>query len=160
MGQKYVLETDGYRIYFDLQKTQATQESVEVVVELVLDPHLGDVTVQSVPTLMTVRDVYRLVAYFEAHIARLQQHPDSESSVFVPMELGFQVHALAGEVQAGDDGEFSLRFLVNVGDSRQAGHRVYIGGEAVVTLKNLRVFLASLHEALAAWSPTHGVSSV
>ena len=117
MVQKYVLETEGYRICFALQETQAAKESAEVVVELILDRNLGDVAVQSVPTLMTVRDLSRLVAYFEAHIARLQQHPDSESDVFVPLELGFQVQALAGEVQAGDDGEFSVRFFVNVGES-------------------------------------------
>jgi hypothetical protein len=160
MVQKYVLETEGYQICFALQETQATKESAEVVVELILDRNLGNVAVQSVPTLMTVRDVVRLVAYFEEHIARLEQHPDSESYVFVPLELGFQVQALAGEVQAGDDGEFSVRFFVNVGESSQAGHRVYIGGESVVTLKNLRVFLAALHEALATWSHAHGVSPV
>ena len=160
MVQKYVLETEGYQICFTLQATQATQESAEVVVELILDRSLGNVVVQSVPTLMAVRDLSRLVAYFEEHIARLQQRPDSESYVFVPLELGFQVQALAGEVQAGDDGEFSVRFFVNVGESSQAGHRVYMGGESVVTLKNLRVFLASLHGALAAWSRTHGVSPV
>jgi hypothetical protein len=70
------------------------------------------------------------------------------------------VQALAGEVQAGDDGEFSVRFFVNVGESSTAGHRVYIGGESVVALKNLRVFLASLHEALATWPRAHGVSPV
>jgi hypothetical protein len=160
MVQKYVLETEGYRVCFALRETPTAKESAEVVVELVLDPNLGDVAVQSVPTLMTVHDVSRLVAYFEAHIARLQQHPDSESYVFVPLELGFQVQALAGEVQAGDDGEFSVRFFVNVGASSQAGHRVYIGGESVVTLKNLQVFLASLNEALVAWSCAHGVSPV
>ena len=78
----------------------------------------------------------------------------------LPGVLGFQVQALAGEVQAGDDGEFSVRFFVNVGESSQAGHRVYIGGESVVTLKNLRIFLASLHEAIAAWPRTQGVSPV
>jgi hypothetical protein len=160
MVQKFVLETEGYQICFALQETQAAKESADVVVELILDGNLGDVAVKSLPTLMTVRDLSRLVAYFEAHIARLQQHPDSESYVFVPLELGFQVQALAGEVQAGDDGEFSLRFFVNVGESDTTGHRVYIGGESVVTLKNLRVFLASLHEALAAWSRAHGVSPV
>jgi len=160
MVQKYVLETEGYRICFALQETQAAKESADVVVELILDRTLGDVSVQSVPTLITVRDLSRLMAYFEEHIARLQQHPDSESYVFVPLELGFQVQALAGEVQAEDDGEFSVRFFVNVGESSQAGHRVYMGGESVVTLKNLRVFLASLHGALAAWSRTHGVSPV
>ena len=68
MVQKYVLETEGYRICFALQETQAAKESADVVVELILDQNLGDVAVKSVPTLMTVRDVSRLIAYFEEHI--------------------------------------------------------------------------------------------
>ena len=85
----------------------------------------------------------------------------SESYVFVTLwSLACQVQALAGEVQGGDNGEFSVRFFVNVGESSPAGHRVYIGGESVVTLKKLRMFLASLHEALAVWSRAHGVSPI
>ena len=110
MVQKYVLETEGYRICFALQETLATKESAEVVVELILDRNLGKVAVKSVPTVMTVRDVSRLVAYFEEHIARLQQHPDSESPVFVPLELGFQVQALAGEVQGGTMASLACAF--------------------------------------------------
>ena len=94
-------------------------------------------------------DLYRLATYFEEHIVQLLQNPDGASSTFVPMELGFQVQALAGEVHAENDGEFSVRFLVNVGKSKDEGEKVYVGGEAVVTLKNIRKFIASLHEALA-----------
>lgn len=149
MTQKCVLETDGYQVSFDLKETPIYAEDVEMVVELVLDQYLGSIAAQSVPTLIAVRDLYRLVEYFEAHIAQLLRHPDHESSTFVPMELGFQVQALAGEVQAENAGEFSLRFLVNVGRSEADGHRVYAGGEAVVTLTNLRRFVTSLQETLA-----------
>jgi len=37
----------------------------------------------------------------------------------------------------------------NVGKSKDEGERVYVGGEAVVTLKNIRRFIASLHAVLA-----------
>lgn len=85
----------------------------------------------------------------QTHVAQFLQHPDRASYTFVPMELGFQVQALAGEVHAENDGVFSVRFLVNVGKSKNEGERVYVGGESVVTLKNIRKFIASLHAALA-----------
>ncbi len=115
MGQTYVLETAGYRIGVTLQETPAVADSATVVVEFVLDRPLGDVAVPSVPTLITVCDVSRLVAYCDAPIARLQQHPDSVSEVFVLLELGLQVQALAGEVQAGDDGELRAGFSYQPG---------------------------------------------
>lgn len=157
MTRKCVLETEGYQVSFDLKETQVSKEYVDMAVELALDQHLGSITVKSVPTLIAVRDLYRLVEYFEAHIAQLLRYPDCESSTFVPMELGFQVQALAGEVQAENAGEFSLRFFVNVGRSEADGHCVYMGGEAVVTLTNLRRFVTSLQETLAALSCADGV---
>ena len=120
-----------------------------MIVEFILDQHLGDIMVKSVPTFIAASDLYRLATYFEEHIAQLLRHPDRASCTFVPMELGFQVQALAREVHAENDGEFSVRFLVNVGKSKDEGERVYVGGESVVTLKNIRRFIASLHEALA-----------
>lgn len=157
MTRKCVLETEGYQVSFDLKETQVSKEYVDMVVELALDQHLGSIAVKSVPTLIAVRDLYRLVEYFEAHITQLQQYPDCESSTFVPMELGFQVQALAGEVQAESAGEFSVRFFVNVGRSEADGHRVYMGGEAVVTLTNLRRFVTALQETLADLSCADGV---
>jgi hypothetical protein len=149
MGKKCVIETDGYRVSFDLKDMQASKEYIDMIVEFTLDQHLGDIMVKSVPTFIAASDLYRLATYFEEHIAQLLQNPDGASSTFVPMELGFQVQALAGEVHAENDGEFSVRFLVNVGKSKDEGEKVYVGGEAVVTLKNIRKFIASLHEALA-----------
>ena len=157
MTKKCVLETDGYQVSFDLKETQVSKKYADMVVDLVLDQHLGSVAAKSVPTLIAVRDLYRLMEYFEAHIAQLLWDPDRESSTFVPMELGFQVQALAGEVQAENAGEFSLRFFVNVGRSEADGHRVYVGGEAVVTLTHLRRFVTSLQETLADLSCADGV---
>lgn len=148
MSQKCFLETDGYRVSFDLKDVQASKEYVDMVVEFTLDQYLGGIVVQSVPTFIAPSDLRRLATYFEEHIAQLLQNPDSESYTFVPMELGFQAQALGGEVYTENDGEFNLRFLLNVGRSKDEGERVYVGGESVVTLKNIRRFIASLHEAL------------
>lgn len=157
MGKKCFLTTDGYRVSFCLKEVQASKEDVDIIIEFILDQHLGGIMVKSVPTFIALSDLYRLATYFEEHIAQLLRNPDSESYTFVPMELGFQVQALAGEVHAENDGEFSVRFLVNVGKSKDEGERVYVGGESVVTLKNVRRFIASLHEALADLPRAHGV---
>jgi len=157
MSKKCFLETDGYRVCFDLKGVQASKEHVDMVVEFTLDQHLGGIVVKSIPTFIAASDLHRLTVYFEEHIAQLWQNSDSESYTFVPMELGFQVQALGGEVHTEDDGEFSLRFLLNVGRSKDEGERVYVGGESVVTLRNIKRFIASLHEALTDLPRADGV---
>jgi len=152
MTKKCLLETDGFQISVDLNTIETSKEHVGITVELVLDKHLGNVVIKSVPTCITLSDLWRLAVYFEEHIERLRQNFDSESYTFAPMELGFQLQALEGEIHQEHDGEFSLRFLLNVGEGSKQNHRVYIGGESVVTLKSIRIFIASLHEALAALS--------
>ena len=83
-------------------------------------------------------------------MAQLRWHPDHESQVFVPLELGFQLQALPGEVDQDGAGECSIRVLVNVGQSPIKGHRVYVGGESVVTFDQMRAFLAALRNAVSA----------
>lgn len=157
MTKKCILKTDGYQISLDVRDLAASNEYVDVVVELILDPYLGDIVLKSTATLIALNDLSRLVKYFEAHIAQLLHNPDYQSETFVPMELGFQVQALAGEVYTENEGEFSLRFLLNVGKGEETGHRVYVGGESVATLKDIKVFLSSLHEILAALSHIDGM---
>ncbi len=155
MSATCFLDTDGYRISFTLNAGQASQACLDLIVELMLDKHLGDVVVTAVPILIDVRDLSRLVDYFDEHVAQLLQNPDHESYTFVPIGLGFQVQALAGDVQEGNDGEFTVRFLLHVGQSEAEGHRVYMGGESVVSLKNITRFTSSLHDALSAAASWH-----
>jgi len=156
MIEKCFLETHGYQVLFKLNDIQDSQEYINMVIELRLDPHIGDIMVRSISTFIALNDLRRLASYFAEHIARLQENPDSESDTFVPMELGFQVQALAGEVTPDNEGEFSIRFLLNVGQSKEDGHRVYIGGESVTKLANIKAFIAALHEAFAALSQADG----
>jgi len=67
MGKKCFLETDCYRVSFDLKDIQAPQEYVNMIVEFTLDQHLGDIMVKSVPTFIAVSDLCRLAMYFEEH---------------------------------------------------------------------------------------------
>ena len=98
--------------------------------------------------LTAIKDLERLVNYFEEHIACLKVDPDNESSTFITYGLGFQVQALSGEVRSLSDGEFTMRFMVNVGQSDFEASRTYIGGESEVTLENIESFTSSLQSIL------------
>ena len=145
MISKCLLETEGSRIAFELEK--ATEQHFNLAIHFALDPHLGGFSLNSPPTFISISDIQRLIAYFEQHIANLRTNPDHESQPFVPMELGFQLQALAGELYPDDDGEFTLRFMINVGKSSTEETSVYVGSETVVMLTNLRQFMAWLEDA-------------
>lgn len=107
--------------------------------------------------MISIQDIQRLIKYFEEHIAKLQENPDSESYTFVTYGLNFQVQALAGDVRINpsnllqtspDDGEFTIVFMVNVGQSNVEACQTYVGGESVVTLKNIHSFTSLLQAVL------------
>ncbi len=148
MNSKCLLETEGYQILFDLKTLDSTTKDVDAVVEFILDPRLAEISVKSVPTFVAIKDLQRLIKYFEEHIALLQQDSDSESYTFVTWGLGFQVQALSGEVRSPNDGEFTLRFTINVGYVNKEASRIYVGGESVVTLENIHRFTSSVYTTL------------
>lgn len=145
---KCLLETEGYKILFELKSLENSKQDVDVIVEFQLNPHLGSLVVKSIPTFIAINDLERLVNYFEEHIAYLKVDSDSESSIFITYGLGFQVQALSGEVRSSNDGEFTIRFMVNVGQSDFEASRTYVGGESVVTLENIKSFTSSLQGIL------------
>lgn len=148
MVSKCLLETEGYQILLELRSLETSKKDVDMIVEFTLNPHLGSISVQSIPGLIALKDLQRLITYFEEHIDRLKQDPDSESYTFVTYGLGFQVQALSGEVRSPDDGEFTVRFMVNVGQGKFEASRTYVGGESEVTLKNIKRFISSLQLVL------------
>ena len=147
MMNRCLLKTNGYRVGFEFQNWVNNQEDVELVIKFLLDPQLGQVKVKSRPFLMAVEDLERLITYFKQHLKCLAQDPDYESSIFTPLELGFQLQALSGEIRALNDGEFSLSFMLNVGRGDDDAS-VYVGGEGVVMLSNLNIFIASIQQIL------------
>lgn len=145
---KCLLETDGYKIIFELKSLETSKKDVDLIVEFHLNPHLGSLVVKSVPTFTAIKDLERLVNYFEEHIARLKVDPDNESSIFITYGLGFQIQALSGEVRSLSDGEFTMRFMANVGKIDFEASRTYVGGESSVTLENITNFTSSLQGIL------------
>ena len=131
MIRKCLLETDGYQIAFDF-KGQPTPQEVDMVVTYIPDrPLCPQFSALSAPTFISLSDLRRLRHYFLSHIAQLQQNPDRESYPFVPLGLGFQVQALSGDVfsenEAALAGEFTIRFMVNVGRSHDENAAAYVG---------------------------------
>ncbi|MBW4495552.1 MAG: hypothetical protein KME26_21200 [Oscillatoria princeps RMCB-10] len=149
MSGQCFIETDGYQIWFDLKSVDSQKKYIDAVVEFRSDPRLCEVSVKSAPTFLAVSDLPELVMYLNRHIARLQTDPDSESDTLVTWELGFQVQASSGEVRSPTDGEFGIRFMVNLGRSHEEASSLFVGGEAEVTLEQVKSFTSSLQAALA-----------
>lgn len=144
MTQTVGLHTVGYRADFHMTPVDRPGEFLDVVVELALCPELGGMTIKSVPNFVTVGEMRRLVRYLEEHVARLLDDPSHESYTFAPTEAGFNVRALAGDVDSETEGAFSLLFLVNVGCNATDGTRVYAGAESVIDVEKVKEFASSL----------------
>lgn len=151
---KCVLETEGYCVTFELSRVESSNQLINALIEFRLAPLLPQISLQSGSNLMEVADLERLIGYFKAHTSALAQDPDTESYPFVTMELDFQLQALAGEVRTAEDGEFSIRFMVNVGCADEEASATYVGGESVVTLQNVNSFISSVEMTLNNLSPT------
>jgi hypothetical protein len=147
------LEAEGFRLTFHLSNGKG-EDWMDGLLALSLHPDLGGLTVHSAPTAIQENDLRGLIAYFEDHIARLQQDPDAESATFTPLELGFQLQALAGDVESADEGAFTLRALLNVGQ-REGCSRTYVGAEGVVEVANVRAFTHSLEQLLSGLASAH-----
>lgn len=114
---------------------------------------------ESPPSFVSFHDLRRLVRYLEAHLERLRTHSDAESYVFVPLELGFQVHALTGEVQSPEDGAFSLRLMVNLREPTADAENVYVGCEGSIDVRDVRAFIADVEAAIEALGLSVGSST-
>jgi hypothetical protein len=152
MGNDVILKTEGYEISFELKRFPDFNTSLDLTVVFSLEPEIGKVQVRSIPMPIYLRDLYELTTYLEQHIANLQKNPDSEAYTFVTMDLQFEMQAFAGEVRSANDGEFTLRFMVNVGKPEGKTSSVYVGGETEVTLENINSFIAAIRQVLTAMS--------
>ncbi len=137
-----------YRTVFELKSIDSNREMLDLVVEFQVDPRLREISVRSVSSYIDIKDLKRLVTYFEQHIASLKENSNSKSSVFIEYGLSFQIQASEGEIRSESEGEFSLQVMVNIGQPAKGYPRTYIGGESVVTLENIQSFTSSVNELL------------
>jgi len=148
MIDKLFLNTEGYQVSFDLKTLPDRTDAFDTIIHFRLDPRLGNVAFTSFPAHLTCETLQRLVTYLEQHIAQLEDE-SFKSYVFVPLNLQFQLQALAGGINSPDDGEFGLRFMINMEQPDVDLTSVDVGGEAVVTLEEINHFLASVKHLLA-----------
>ena len=149
MINKLILETEGYQVSFEIETMPNLKDEFDVRVGFLLDPCLGNVALTSSPMPLSVKELRRLEDYLKQHIEHLQVDPNSESYTFVPLDLQFELQALSGEICSQDDGEFTLRFMIDTGATSEGRSSVYVGGEAVVTLENVNRFLSSINRLLS-----------
>ncbi|MBV9391209.1 MAG: hypothetical protein JOY96_04875 [Verrucomicrobia bacterium] len=144
MLQQMVLETEGFRFAFHVDYGRTDQQYLGMTVTFQLLSPLPEMTLSSERTSIAVADLHHLLEYFEQHMTRLKEkNGDAEADVFLNWELGFQLQALAGNVEPPMDEMFSIRCLLNVGKGKN-GHRVYVGGESDVTFEQARAFMRDI----------------
>jgi hypothetical protein len=144
MASICILEAYGYKAAFNFSQIDSSTQVAELIVEFSLDEGFGSLRVKSVPTWIALKDIASLASYLSEHVLRLLKGAGDESIPFVTMELGFELQALEGEAISDSEGEFTLRLMVNLGQISREGPRVYVGGQAVVSVENVRKFIASL----------------
>lgn len=137
------LQMEGADVVVHRQSTENAKDHFLAVIEVKLHPGLPALAWRSVPTTLHADDVRRLIAYLDEHGRKLRVNPDREAAVFVPRELGFQVRALGGDLDAAGEGEFTLSFFVNIGQCDGCS-RTYVGAEAAVDAAKVRRFTDEL----------------
>jgi hypothetical protein len=145
MTYQFMLRANGYHIVFNGIPVYS-EPILDTTIEFHLHPNLGDLIVKSVPTFIRLIDLKDFLTYFEEHISHLQQEPDFVSEIFISTDLGFQAQAYQGDILPYNDGDFSLSFMVNVGIRGENADdtRVYIGGEALITVHEVQNFVHSV----------------
>ena len=149
-----ILEAAGYQATFELLSLDE-EGYIHYNLGFLLEPSLGTVTLQSTASSIAARDLEGLLDYLEEHMSQLVSNPDREADVFVEYELGFQMQAFAGGASDdGAEGDFSIRFLVNVGRAKEdtnddIGTSVYVGAESTISFSKVRGFISCMRSALA-----------
>ncbi|GCE12313.1 hypothetical protein [Tengunoibacter tsumagoiensis] len=148
MIQTLVLATEGYRISFELKPIEQRPDAFETTITFFRNPRLDMLTLTSSPVTLSRETLQRLVTYFEQHMMNMQDESFGDSIVFVPMNLQFQVQALAGDRNGPDDGAFSLRFMLNMERPDEEISSIYVGAEAIITFEQTNRFLSDVKKLL------------
>jgi hypothetical protein len=94
-----------------------------------------------------VLDWYSLCAYFEKHIVAQQLGSLDEPFEFVIYERQFRIQAMIGYIVSDTDGEFPIRFMINIGNDLNH-HPIYIGIDTIVPIIHVREYISSLRQFL------------
>lgn len=147
--EKVCLNTEGYQVYFYLRKLDNSQNRVGIVLVFNLNSSINEVTIKTNAQSAYCEDLQSMIKYIENHINSLQQKSSNDSSTFLDCQKYFQIQALSGNLISEDKGSFPLRFMINVSyQDIERSTNTYVGAEALVSLKNIKIFVSSLKTAL------------
>lgn len=144
------LETSGYQIVFYLRTLDYSIRAIGMIIVLAVEPGHEGVSGRSTATRIMIEDLLSLKTYFEQHIHKLTEDYNNKTNIvsnhYTPT---FQIKALAGNVISENEGNFTIRFMVNVGRQEEKGDpSTYVSAESVVTFANIRSFTVSLQAAI------------
>jgi hypothetical protein len=140
MEYQCALQGTGFTVGFTM--THISKHYLDVIVTFVIDPTIQSLEIRSVPNYITVDEVGEVLTYFDEHVT----HIETDSYVFMPLECGFQLQAGVGDRGDNGTGYISLLVLLNIGFNKSST-RLYCGGDVIVQLAELDVFLQELRAA-------------
>lgn len=138
------LQTDGFIARWQLERSPVSDETLIGRVVIELAPEVGGAVFQSIEIGILPSDLNLLRDYLAKHITALESKTTIADYPYFGYDLGFQLQALYGELEAGK-GECGLRILVNLGKSSTES-RVYGGAESVVDIATLRQFISAISD--------------
>jgi len=141
------LKTNGYELRFYLARIENSQDSFfKAKVEFATTPHCSQkISAMSEKILINPSDLIRLIKYFQEHMENIKNNSQEDSYVFVDNTLGYQVHALCGDVSKNQKtGSFSIISMVNIGKTKPFNSSTYIGGESIITFEQVEEFIRAL----------------
>jgi hypothetical protein len=142
------LVTSGYEIKFYLRKIDSSSEHIAIMVEFIGDHHYSILPIRSISNKMFLNDLEKLCIYLENHVSSINKNSSHVSEPFLAYGTVFRIKAMEGEARSNSEGEFSIQCMVNAGNPPGQIFSTYLGGLAVISIKNANEFTNTLREAI------------
>ena len=154
LRRRLALSTSGYEFIIHLSSLKNSRDRIGIVAQLVPKPTLQLAAIQSRMSTILLTDLNKLGLYLEKHI---NSNLEDESHIFLGYDCIFQVQALEGFLDVRKDvidpknSEFSIRCLVNIGQTEALPQSEYFGGESTVSLDECIDFVNAIKESYCAF---------
>ena len=140
-------KAEGFEVSFNFQELEIEEKCLICIIKLSFETQLKTPPIERTNCHISVKDLQRLNSYFDNHIENLKTKPIEDSFDFVNQDLDFILQALNGEIE-GNEGAFSIRFVLNIGNSEKKS-RVYAGAEGAVSLAEVIQFQSLITKMLS-----------
>jgi hypothetical protein len=141
------LEADGFVVHWYFRQSDIANSTLIVTAELLINIQSESQTIRTQEFAMTHVDLRAMGEYLDRHMSALRMDPSHQSDTFLRYDLGYQLEASAGDIDAEGNGEFELTLLLNIGFSASR-RRVYVGSRGPVSFKSVAAFVATTRTML------------